>query len=93
MLAAVIDPTINPEQTAIQKSGPTARYFIEANYRDGDDYRDWVHATDTEEAEFHAACTVEANQSGNANEPVIESLGDFIKVSTRPKSPSAISIQ
>lgn len=77
MLAAVIDPTINPKQfTAIQKSGPTARYFIEG---DGDDYRDWVHATDTEEAEFHAACTVEANQSGNANEPVIESLGDFIE--------------
>lgn len=80
LLAAVSDPTINPEQfTSIQKSGATARYFIEANYRDGDDYRDWVHATDEEEAEFHAACAVEANQTGNADEPVIESLGDFIE--------------
>lgn len=80
ILASVIDPTINPEQfTSIQKSGPTARYFIEAKYSDGDDYRDWVHATDTEEADFHAACMVEANQTGNAGNAVIENLGDFIE--------------
>lgn len=80
ILASVIDPTINPEQfTSIQKSGPTARYFIEAKYSDGDNYRDWVHATDTEEADFHAACLVEANQTGNAENAVIESLGDFIE--------------
>lgn len=77
MLASVIDPTIDPTRyTSFRKPGETARYFIEADYRDGDDFRDWVHATDTEEAEFHAASEVEANQSGSVEEP---DLGDFIE--------------
>ena len=77
--AAVIDPTIDPAKfTSIRKPGATSRYYIEAKYSDGDDYRDWVHAADEEEAEFQAACAVEANQSGNAEKPVIENLGDFI---------------
>lgn len=80
ILAAVIDPTINPEQfTSIAKQGPSVRYSIEARYNDGDDYRTWVEATDDEEAEFHAACEVEANQTGNAEKPVIDDLGDFIE--------------
>lgn len=77
MLAAVMDPTIDPKRfTSFRKPGETARYFIEADYRDGDDYRDWVHATDVEEADFHAACEVESNQSGSHDEP---DLGDFIE--------------
>jgi hypothetical protein len=79
ILASVIDPTINPEQfTSIAKQGATARYSVEARYNDGDNYSTWVDATDEEEAEFLAACEVEANQTGNADRHVIDDLGDFI---------------
>jgi hypothetical protein len=80
MLASVADPTIDPsEYTDIRKAGPTARYYVEADYRDGDDYRTWVDATDAEEAEFHVASEVEANQTGMADESVMGDLGDFIE--------------
>lgn len=80
ILASAADPAIDPSQyTSIRKPGAAVRYAIEADYNDGSDYRDWVDAVDTEEAEFHAAIAVDVNQSGRSSQAVIDDLGDFIE--------------